>query len=452
MGTATAAPTDAPPAEALELHESVSVIEESAANGAIQPDGTILMHVIRPTVGRGRGSHLYTPEMLRENAEKFVGWKMYLNHLSPAAKKAAGGLPREWEDFGGQIKEAWWDDTVPADEARGIERGAVVAKAKPFGLARQIAEEFPEVLEASISTTATGVRQANRGGKRVWVVEGIADRGSVDFVTEAGAGGKVIAAIQEAAITEESAMSEALETFTDTEFIEHLRDKRPALVEAIKAGESGGESGDATPKEDKVEITPEALTEALQSEAGREVIDRLVEERTDQIVESKVEQRLDGERDSIRLQARADFDRELELRDLRDHAHKQIAEARLPKSLKDRIEREFVLTEFGPSAKLDQFAEVDGEGKTVKTAQVKVEEAVQAEVEEARAVVAEVRPTKVRGQGRSVTVEEAESGGKPPDKDDKTESDDKGGRYAGTAASALLQEARLDPATAWDGV
>lgn len=180
---ATTAPPTVPPS-AFRLNEA------PASPAFIGADGTVNIHIIRPGVGKGRGSHLYEARMLESNAEVFKGWKMYIDHLSPEARKAAGGLPRTWKDYGGKVEESWWDGTVPADPDNGWEQGAVVARVKPFGLVQEIIEHDPEVMEASISATATGVKPQVKDGKRVWLVEGIEPKGSVDWVTEAGAGGR----------------------------------------------------------------------------------------------------------------------------------------------------------------------------------------------------------------------------------------------------------------------
>src|SRR5437762_3431391 len=102
---------DAPPKEALELREGISLLEAAQDAVVVKPDGTqielgynssgekiaggvfdahgrVPLHIIRPGIGKGRGSHLYEAAMLEEAADTFTGWKMYLNHLSPEAKKA----------------------------------------------------------------------------------------------------------------------------------------------------------------------------------------------------------------------------------------------------------------------------------------------------------------------------------------------------------------------------
>jgi hypothetical protein len=110
-----------PEAEALDLRESISLTEAASAPSIKKPDGTeiqlgyngrgeltegglfdekgrVPLHIIRPGIGKGRGRHLYEARMLEEAAPTFAGWKQFLNHLSPEAKKAAAGLPRDIRD------------------------------------------------------------------------------------------------------------------------------------------------------------------------------------------------------------------------------------------------------------------------------------------------------------------------------------------------------------------
>ena len=121
--------------DAAGLEEAVArrVEKTAAAGNPVRADGLVPLYIIRPGIGRGRGKHLYEAEMLeREVAEgRFKGWKMYVDHQAPEAKKASGGLPRSIRDLGGFIKEAWWDGAVPADPDRGWGKGAVVGLAKP---------------------------------------------------------------------------------------------------------------------------------------------------------------------------------------------------------------------------------------------------------------------------------------------------------------------------------
>ena len=438
------------PAGALQLAEAP---QDAAAE--VQSDGSVLIHVLRPCVGRGRGRHLYTADMLRENAHKFSGWPMYVDHLSPAARRAAGGLPRSLRDVGGWIEESWWDDSVPAEPAKGYGQGAVIAKAQPFGLAEALVKRAPQIVKTSISTAATGARPVMHEGQRVMLVEGIADEGSVDWVTEAGAGGRVVALME--AVYDEFADDEPLmEALDDQAFIDYLDRERPHLREALdtarRSAEPATEGG-----ADMGEVTPDVLQEALQSEAGLEVLNRVIDARVTERMEAQlpalVEARLDTERDLIRAEAEAVANRRVDLRDLRDLAHSTIQEAKLPDSWKDGLKREFDLSESGePTPALDVIDELDDDGKVTKTATAVLREALAAKITERRNMLQEARPTRVGGLGPSKrTLQEAnEVPGGGADTTDKPAPDEK--RYAGTLTGSLLQEAGINADTAWDNL
>jgi hypothetical protein len=446
----------------LELRESAT------ANGVDADDDTVKLHVIRPGIGRGRGRHLYEAKMLEENATKFTGWRMYVDHLSPEARKAAGGLPRSIRDLGGRIIEAKWDGDVPADAEKGYGQGAVVATAKPTPFVRELIENDPEIIEASISATATGVKPADKDGQRVWVVEGISPRGSVDWVTEAGAGGKVVS-VMESVYEEENAEEEAIFAgMTSEDLTEAIAEARPEVVEALvgadKAAEEAAtaaaeqqetveeakpakpakptdtddakdagkpesedsdlqaeitrlekkglpkalavkaakknlaeaaEAVEAEERDDAMGITPEQLQEAFESDDFQQRIDALVESRVRGLVEST----LSEERDLMHEEARANAGRQIQLRDLRDAAAAQIDEAKLPKEWKTEVKRMFDISEGRPSANLDVVDEIDDDGNVVKSASVILTEAVAAEVDRQRSLLAAAAPTRVTGQG-----------------------------------------------------
>jgi hypothetical protein len=63
----------------------------------------------------------------------------------------------------------------------------------------------------------------------VWLVEGIEDRGSVDWVTEAGAGGRVAALLE--AHSDDSFDDAFLDSMSDDELAAYLREHRPNLTE-----------------------------------------------------------------------------------------------------------------------------------------------------------------------------------------------------------------------------
>lgn len=490
--------TEAHSAEAVELRESISLTEAVGDNALFADDGTIPIHIIRPGIGKGRGKHLYEAQMLQENAHKFANWKMYVDHLSPEARKAAGGLPRSIRDLGGRIVEAWWDDSVPADPVRGYGQGAVVGRAKPTPFVRELIENDPEIVEASISATATGVRPVVRDGQKVWLVEGIEDRGSVDWVTEAGAGGRV-AALLEAAMTGEEEMDTVLlDSMSDDDLLAYLRESRPYLAEGANMDEkSMPESDDAMTKrvkelvakgmpekmamaiakkemakaaagasdvkeaaveEESSEEAPEAEVEVeaeeVEAEADEQVEEAAEEqpeaeapESPDALVEALrtsaeaqlfvtelVEAKLEAEREAIRAEVRAEADRDIELRDLRDEAHKMIAESGMPDSWQESLKAKFDIVEGAPTESLDVADVVDEEGTVVREAVEVLRDAVADEIASDRKRLAEASPTRVRNQGPSA-----------PEGEDKPAESMKPQSYW----REMLEEAGVDPDKAY---
>jgi hypothetical protein len=491
------ADTQAPADEALELREAMYALspdsvefpaelqeqrvqrlvdaglalEEAAATEERERSKLLPIHILRPCVGKGKGRHVYESKMLQENAQKFAGWRQYIDHLSPEARRAAKGLPRSIRDLGGRIVESYWDGDVPADPSKGFEQGAVVGWSLPTPFIRELAENDPELVEASISANATGVQPTMRDGKRAWLVEGIEDRGSVDWVTEAGAGGRVVALME--AAYEEDGMG-LLESMTDEEFIAYVEEVRPHLLTEQSDGdaedaEDGGDDeleemvarmmkrnpkltrgqaeamakkalsnktvaeAETTEETDMGAITPEALQEALQSEDFRSVLDPIVEERVKSLVESAVA----DERELIRAEARADADRQLALRDMRDDAHRRITEAKLPDAFASRAKAQFEIREDGPTPGLDVVDDVDDDGAVTTKAADKLQEAVDAAIQDQRELLAAANPTTVRGQGPGAPAKRGEGEEEPK-------------KGEGTLYGSVLQEAGVDPSTAWD--
>jgi hypothetical protein len=443
------------PAEALELHEGAQ-----SAPSPIDDQGRVLVHVIRPCIGRGKGRHLYRADMLREAASQFEGWPQFIDHSSQEERRARGGLPRSMKDVGGIVEESWWDPNVPADPIRGFGKGAVVGYARPFGLAKKLIEHDPRLVEASISANATGVRpttveeasrhlglrlQEGTSAQRVWDVAGIAQDGSVDWVTKAGAGGKIVALME--AMTDDDEQ-DFLNELDDAGFRALLDRERPALAEALNdTADEGGDMGDT--------LTPEALQEALQSEAVQEFLDQRIDERSRQIAESLVEERVqeavEQERDLIRAEAEAGANRKVDLRDMRDRAHRAIDEAKLLERQKSTLKARFDLQESGePTADLDQVDDVDGDGKVTKSAKAKLTEKVEEAIEDQRALLAEARPTRVKGLGPAKSADKSKKKDDEDDEDGKKKVEESAHR--GTLYGSLLQEANIDPDTAWSGV
>lgn len=395
------------PADALELHESVSLVEaaNSVGDGRFTPlpgsvfdaQGRVPVVVIRPGVGKGKGRHLYEARMLEENAHKFAGWKMFINHQSPEAKKAAGGLPRDVRDLGGRLTETWWDPAFPADPVKGHDQGAVLGLARPVPFIRELVENDPDILEASIAASATGVHPKIVGGQRAWCVEGIHDRGSLDWVTEAGAGGRVAPLLEAAYSSDEDMDTALLESLTDDEFKQYIRSNRPDLDLA--------EAGSLNPNEgDEMDVTPEALQEAI-SKSPHLLVEAMQQSPEAQsFLVGLMEATLEQEREVIRAEVRAETQREMALRDMRDEAHAVIAESRLPESWQSGLRARFDLVEGSPTADLDVADEVDDDGNVTKAALATLRESVETAIADEQARLRDASPTRVRNQGASASV------------------------------------------------
>jgi hypothetical protein len=285
-------------------------------------------------------------------------------------------------------------------------------------------ENDPEIIEASISANATGVRPVTRDGQRVWLVEGIEDRGSLDWVTEAGAGGRVIPLLEAAYGTEEGIELALLEAMPNDEFVEYLQENRPDLLEEIRSGD-GEEAGGEPLREsrddpeggesDMAEITPEALQEAL-SESPTLLIEALTQSTEGQLfIAGLVEAKLEEERELTEAQAEEKVKRILQLRDYEREAHKLIAESNLPEKWQDGLRTRFSLQEGVPSDGLNVTDEVDDDtGEVSKPALSILRETVEAEIQSEREKLAEANPTRIRNQGGAAPKEgEAASGFDP---------------------------------------
>lgn len=433
----------------LRLTEAAGVVPESLmeavlANAPEQPPGTKLLQIIRPGVGQGKGTRYYGAPMLETNHHVFRGARMFRNHLTEAERRKLEGLPRPIEHLAGRIVETWWDGSVPADNR--FEQGGVYAWMKPVRQIAELIDDDPDLVETSISALATAVRPGRVNGKSVTIVEGIrAKPVSVDFVTEGGAGGKVLT---EAADQEEA----VLESMSDEEVERYLTEERPGLLEAIKAtaedpdGDGDDDSdeiksrADAHVKKGKSRkealvlarqeikdgsdndvkegaevadaIDLDALREALQTDDGKAVLQEALVGfapegyvKADD-VERLVESKLSESADLIRIEARGDLERKIELRDMADRAGTLVESAKLHPVLTKRLKAQFALSESGePTDALNIGAEVDADGTIVKRPMELLVEAVTAEIEDARKLMGDLRPTRVRGAGVAKLVE-----------------------------------------------
>lgn len=150
--------------------------------GAVQDDGTIPIKIIAP----GWGSSGYYPaDVLERDGPKVftAGLHTYWNHPSVAEEKDRP--ERDLRDLAGTLtKDAYWDANGPAGPG-------LYGEAKVVGAYREAVTDLAPHIGMSIRAYGK-VREGEADGKRGKVISELASARSVDFVTAAGAGGKIL--------------------------------------------------------------------------------------------------------------------------------------------------------------------------------------------------------------------------------------------------------------------
>lgn len=177
VGQQTETSRPAAPLGRLELREIVDLSEKGMAK-----DGTIRIKVISP----GHGSSGYYPEatLKRDGPRVFrKGLHMYANH--PTAREASERPERDIRELMGTLTEdAEWQDN--AKHGPGLyARASVLQPWRPF------VEQASPHIGVSIRAWGQG-KPGEVDGQKTKIIERIDDAASVDFVTRAGAGGKVL--------------------------------------------------------------------------------------------------------------------------------------------------------------------------------------------------------------------------------------------------------------------
>jgi hypothetical protein len=166
---------DEAPREALD-GEYVALVERS-----VRGDGTIPVKIIAPGWG---SSGYYGADVLERSAGRFgKGTKMYWNH--PTLSEERERPERDLRDLAGElVGEARWDGQGPAGPG-------LYGEAKVFEPFRAAVDELGPHIGVSIRALgkATVGQAEGRTGK---VISEISQVGSVDFVTQPGAGGQVL--------------------------------------------------------------------------------------------------------------------------------------------------------------------------------------------------------------------------------------------------------------------
>lgn len=192
------------------LREQITLAE--AATSSDTSTGVLEVEFITPGWG---SSGYYSREVVEAAAPLFtVGTHMYFDH--PTDSEAHDRPERSVRDLAAVVVEA---GTVSE------ETGGVRGKVKPLAPYRELLtdEAFATNVGLSIRGSATDIVEGEAEGRRGPIIEGLADIASVDFVTRAGRGGRVLQVL-ESAQAAERAIARGVAEATADERREQLSD------------------------------------------------------------------------------------------------------------------------------------------------------------------------------------------------------------------------------------
>lgn len=181
-----------------------------------------LLEVEFMTPGWGSSGY-YSPEVVEAAVPLFAaGTHMYLDH--PTAAEDEARPVRSVKDLAGVLVEA--GTLNPAT-------GGVVGKVKPFGPYRDLLldEDFAKNIGLSIRGSASDLVVGEAEGRRGPIVESLVDIASVDFVTRAGRGGRVLAVLESAGAADRAVARGVAETTAN--------DTRDALQTLLRDSHGG---------------------------------------------------------------------------------------------------------------------------------------------------------------------------------------------------------------------
>lgn len=203
----------------IEIHESCIVLSESTKVNVEKKE----IEAVIIKSGISKRKNYYSPECLEAAAPLFIGKKMYIDHPDPNSAAGQGKAARSLRDWVATIKESYY---VPEEKGIGAKIGI-----RDNWLWDKIASANAEgwLGEIGLSINAVGkTRIGKMGDETVHVVEAIVRPHSVDFVTDASAGG-TIQQVNESEIPQlEGEMAETVKMT-----IEQLQESNPELVDQI---------------------------------------------------------------------------------------------------------------------------------------------------------------------------------------------------------------------------
>lgn len=205
-------PKSRPPRRFVQLRESAATatptrLVEAVSAGAVSTtsSGRLLIQLI--SEGWGTSGYYGGPviaETARDNIFR-AGTQMFLDH--PTAEEDANRPERSVRDLAAVLTtDARWDEA----------RRSLVAEAKPMPLYRDVLNDADFVEAVGLSIRAGGIAEHGTAeGRSGMIIHKITEAQSVDFVTRAGRGGKVLALLESARTRLSEAPTEQTRTALD---------------------------------------------------------------------------------------------------------------------------------------------------------------------------------------------------------------------------------------------
>lgn len=188
------------------MPELVVEAVEAAGTATPQSGGVFLIDLITPGWG---SSGYYTAEVLEQAARDRVfpaGTQMFINHQT--AQERNDRPEGDMRDLAAALQEdAYWDSGAQALRARS----------RVFSPWRHTLDEMKEHIGASIRASAE-VTYGEAEGRPGKIVERLVDAQSVDFVTRAGRGGRIVEVLEAATVTEARNVGQWIESMIHRDF------------------------------------------------------------------------------------------------------------------------------------------------------------------------------------------------------------------------------------------
>jgi hypothetical protein len=169
------------------LQETATITEAAAATAA--DSGRMLIQFISPGWG---SSGYYSPEVLEAAATDRVipaGTQMYADH------------PTQTEDMERPVRSIKDLMAVAVEDAHLSDDGALVGEVQVVPQWRDLLETVRDSIGVSIRGSATDIVEGEAEGRRGGIIEGlVAPVLSVDFVTRAGRGGRILPLLESARV------------------------------------------------------------------------------------------------------------------------------------------------------------------------------------------------------------------------------------------------------------